>query len=163
MKVVVTGASGLIGSALVANLGADGHDVRRLVRRVPQAGDEFQWQPSSGHLDPDAVDGFDAVVHLAGAGIGDHRWTDDYKKEIRESRVNGTTAVATAVASAAHPPRVLVAGSAVGYYGDTGENPADESTRSGDGFLASVVREWEAATAPAADAGVRVVMIRSGI
>src|SRR4051812_31346822 len=163
MKVVVTGSSGLIGAALVSNLRADGHDVRRLVRRVPRGDDEIQWHPSSGHLDPDAVDGVDAVVHLAGAGIGDHRWTDDYKQEIRDSRVIGTTAVATAVAAATQPPRVLVSGSAVGYYGDTGEAPVDESTHSGKGFLASVVREWEAATAPAVDAGVRVVTIRSGV
>jgi uncharacterized protein (TIGR01777 family) len=163
VKVVVTGSSGLIGSALVANLRADGHEVRRLVRRVPRADDEIQWHPSSGYLEPEAVDGVDAVVHLAGAGIGDHRWTDDYKQEIRASRVNGTTAIATAIATAASPPRVLVSGSAVGYYGDTGENAADESTPSGEGFLASVVREWEAAGKPAAEAGVRVATIRTGI
>src|SRR3954451_23868982 len=129
-----------------------------------RAADEIQWHPSSGYLEPDVVDGVDAVVHLAGAGIGDHRWTADYKEEIRGSRVNGTTAVATAIASAAHPPHVLVSGSAVGYYGDTGESVADESTPSGgEGFLASVVRDWEAATAPAADAGVRVVTIRTGV
>ena len=163
MKVVVTGSSGLIGSALVSNLRGEGHDVRRLVRRVPRADDEIQWHPSSGHLEPEALDGVDAVVHLAGAGIGDHRWTADYKQEIRDSRVHGTTAIATAIASAARPPRVLVSGSAVGFYGDTGENAADESSPSGDGFLASVVREWEAATTPAADAGIRVVTIRTGV
>jgi uncharacterized protein (TIGR01777 family) len=161
MKVVISGSSGLIGSALVANLRADGHDVRRLVRRTPGAADEVQWQPSTRHLDPAVVDGVDAVVHLAGAGIGDHRWTDDYKREIRDSRVDGTTAVATAIAAAAEPPRVLL--SAVGYYGDTGDNIADESTPSGDGFLASVVRDWEQSTGPAADAGVRVVTTRTGL
>jgi uncharacterized protein len=163
MRVVVTGSSGLIGSALVANLRADGHEVRCLVRRTTRAGDETQWHPSSGHLEPEAVEGFDAVVHLAGAGIGDHRWTDDYKRQIRESRVSGTTAIATAVASAANPPRVLVSGSAVGFYGDTGENVADETSPSGGGFLASVVRDWEGATASATDAGVRVATIRSGV
>jgi uncharacterized protein (TIGR01777 family) len=163
MRVVVTGSTGLIGSTLVGNLRADGHDVRRLVRHAPRADDKTQWQPSSGKLDPAAVDGFDAVVHLAGAGIGDHRWTDDYKREIRDSRVSGTTAVAKACASAAAPPRVLLSGSAVGFYGDTGKDVADESTPSGKGFLASVVREWESASAPAAEAGVRVVNVRSGV
>ena len=163
MRVVVTGSTGLIGSALVKSLRADGHDVRRLVRHTPRAADETQWQPSTGKLDPAAVDGADAVVHLAGAGIGDHRWTDDYKREIRDSRVLGTTAVATAIAAADNAPRVLVSGSAVGYYGDTGDNAADESTPSGRGFLAAVVRDWEAATAPAAGAGVRVVTVRTGL
>ncbi|HET6816785.1 MAG TPA: TIGR01777 family oxidoreductase [Mycobacteriales bacterium] len=163
MKVVVTGSTGLIGSALVRNLRADNHDVLRLVRHAPRAADEVQWQPSSGFLEPDVVNGVDAVVHLAGAGIGDHRWTEDYKRVIRESRVSGTTAVAQAIASAAQPPRVLVSGSAVGYYGDTGEEACDESSPSGDGFLASVVRDWEAASAPASEAGVRVVNIRTGI
>jgi uncharacterized protein len=163
MRVVVTGSTGLIGSALVANLRADSHDVQRLVRRAPQSQDETQWHPSSGHLDPQVIDGADAVVHLAGAGIGDHRWTDDYKREIRESRVTGTTAVATAAAAASRPPRVLLSASAVGYYGDTGDSVADENTPSGRGFLASVVRDWETATGPAAEAGVRVVTIRTGL
>jgi uncharacterized protein (TIGR01777 family) len=163
MKVVVTGSTGLIGSALVTNLRADGHEVRRLVRHAPRAADETQWHPSSGFLEPSAVDGVDAVVHLAGAGIGDHRWTDNYKQVIRDSRVQGTTAVAGAVAAATKPPRVLISGSAVGFYGDTGEEMFDEACPSGDGFLASVVRNWEAATAPAAEARVRVVNIRTGI
>lgn len=163
MKVVVTGSTGLIGSALVTNLQADGHDVRRLVRHAPREADETQWYPSSGSLAPEVVDGVDAVVHLAGAGIGDHRWTDDYKKAIRESRVTGTTAVAEAIAAAGQPPSVFVCASAVGYYGDTGEESFDESSPSGEGFLASVVRDWEAASTPAADAGVRVVNIRTGI
>src|SRR5436305_2880212 len=139
MKVVVTGSTGLIGSALVTNLRADGHEVRRLVRHAPRAADETQWQPSTGFLDPAVVDGADAVVHLAGAGIGDHRWTDDYKREIRDSRVSGTTAVATAIAAATDKPRVFISGSAVGFYGDTGEDAVDETAGSGRGFLASVV------------------------
>jgi uncharacterized protein (TIGR01777 family) len=163
MKVVVTGSTGLIGSTLVTNLRADGHDVRRLVRHAPRAADETQWHPSSGFLEPSVVDGVDAVVHLSGAGIGDHPWTDDNKKVIRDSRVQGTTAIASAVASAASPPRALISGSAVGFYGDTGEEVFDETCPSGEGFLASVVREWEAASAPAADAGVRVVNIRTGV
>src|SRR5439155_24773140 len=126
---------------LVRNLRADGHDVRRLVRRAPRADAEIRWDPAGGSLEPSAVDGADAVVHLAGAGVGDHRWTDDYKREIRESRVSGTTAVAGAITQAAAPPRVLLSGSAVGYYGDTADIVADESSPSGEGFLASVVRE----------------------
>jgi len=163
VKVVVTGSTGLIGSALVANLRGEGHEVRRLVRHIPRANDERQWFPSSGELDPEAVDGFDAVVHLAGAGIGDHRWTDGYKQQIRDSRVQGTTAVATAIASATNRPRVLVSGSAVGYYGDTGDDAADERSPSGNGFLPAVVRDWEAAASPARDAGARVVTIRTGL
>ncbi|HET7529748.1 MAG TPA: TIGR01777 family oxidoreductase [Mycobacteriales bacterium] len=163
MRVVVTGSTGLIGTALVRTLRADGHDVRRLVRRAPRADDETQWHPSSGYLEPAAVDGFDAVVHLAGAGIGDHRWTDGYKQQIRDSRVLGTTAIATAIAEASARPAVLLSGAAVGFYGDTGEDVADESSPSGRGFLASVVRDWEAATAPAAAAGTRVVTLRTGI
>ena len=163
MRVVVTGASGLIGSALVRSLTADGHQVLRLVRRDPRAADEARWDPTARHLDPSSLDGADAVVNLAGAGIGDHRWTDDYKKAIRESRVAGTTAVAEAIAVAGQPPSVFVSASAVGYYGDTGEESFDESSPSGEGFLASVVRDWEAASTPAADAGVRVVNIRTGI
>jgi uncharacterized protein (TIGR01777 family) len=147
----------------VRNLRADGHDVRRLVRHAPRAGDETQWDPASGSLEPGAVSGADAVVHLAGAGIGDHRWTDDYKRKIRESRVSGTTAVARACAQAATPPAVLVSASAVGFYGDTGEETADETSPGGEGFLASVVRDWESAAQPAADADIRVVHPRTGI
>lgn len=165
MRVAVTGASGLIGAALVRNLRTDGHDVVRLVRREPAAADERQWQPSRRTVDPSVLDGVDAVVHLAGAGIGDHRWTDDYKRTVLASRVDGTTAIATAIAArpAGDRPDVLVSASAVGYYGDTGDDAVDESAPSGQGFLAQVVREWEAATAPAAEAGVRVVTARSGV
>lgn len=163
MNVVVTGASGLIGSALVRSLSADGHDVIRLVRREPRAADERQWNPAAGSLDPAVMDAGDAVVHLAGAGIGDRRWTEDYKQTVLRSRVDGTTTIAQAIARATDPPKVLLSASAVGYYGETGDEAVDESASSGDGFLADVVRQWEAATAPAEGADVRVVHLRTGV
>jgi len=163
VKVVVTGSSGLIGSALVKSLTADGHEVVRLVRREPRAADERRWDPSAGDLDPALMDAADAVVHLAGAGIGDQRWTEDYKRTVLRSRVDGTTTVASAIARATDPPKVLLSASAVGYYGDTGEDAVDESAESGDGFLADVVRQWETSTAAAESAGVRVVHARSGV
>lgn len=163
MKVVVTGASGLLGSALVPNLRADGHAVMRLVRRPPRATDEVPWDPAARTLDPSVVSGADAVVHLAGVGVGDKRWTDDYKRQVRASRVDGTATIATAISAAERPPRVLLSASAVGFYGDTGEEAVDESAASGDGFLAGVVRDWESATAPATEAGVRVVNMRTGV
>jgi len=163
VKVVITGASGFLGSALVRNLRADGHDVVRLVRRAPQAADERQWDPAAHKLDPAVIGGADAVVHLAGAGIGDKRWTESYKREIRASRIDGTATIAAAVAAADQAPAVLVAASAVGFYGDTGDDAVDESASAGNGFLADLVHDWEAATAPAADAGVRVVNVRTGV
>ena len=163
VNVVVTGASGLIGSALVKSLTADGHEVTRLVRREPRAADERRWDPSSGELDPALMDAADAVVHLAGAGVGDQRWTEDYKQTVLRSRVDGTTTIATAIARATDPPKVLLSASAVGYYGDTGEETVDESAPSGTGFLADVVRQWEASTAAAESAGVRVVHARTGV
>ena len=163
MKVVVTGSTGLIGTALVGNLHGDGHDVVRLVRREPRAADERRWDPSSGGLDPDALAGADVVVHLAGAGIGDKRWTDDYRRTVLRSRVDGTTTIAKAVAAVDGNKPVLLAGSAVGYYGNTGEDIADETAPKGDGFLADVVDQWEQAAAPAVDAGARVVHMRTGV
>jgi uncharacterized protein (TIGR01777 family) len=165
MQVVLTGASGLIGSALARSLGRDGHDVVRLVRRPPRSAQERQWDPAARTLDPQHLAGADAVVHLAGAGIGDKRWTDDYKRLVRDSRVDGTTTVATAIAQLPpeQRPHVLVSASAVGYYGDTGDEAVDESAGPGEGFLAEVVRAWEAATDPARQAGIRVVHPRTGI
>ena len=163
VKVVITGASGLLGTALVPNLRSDGHDVVRLVRRPPRAGDEEQWDPAARQLDPAILSGVDAVVHLAGVGVGDKRWTEDYKRSILSSRVDGTATIATAMAAAEQPPKVLLAASAVGFYGDTGDDIVDESAPSGDGFLAEVVRNWEAAAEPAVDAGIRVVIMRTGV
>jgi uncharacterized protein (TIGR01777 family) len=162
VRVVITGASGLIGSALVRSLTADAHEVVRLVRREPRAADERRWDPG-GRLDPALMDAADAVVHLAGAGIGDKRWTEDYKQVVLRSRVDGTTTIATAIARCTDPPKVLLSASAVGFYGDTGEEAVDESAPAGDGFLADVVEQWEKATTPADQAGVCVVHVRSGV
>src|SRR3954452_21313983 len=157
MRVVVTGSSGLIGSALVRHLRGDGHDVVRLVRRAPAADDERQWDPSRGTVTAGTLDEADAVVHLAGVGIGDRRWTEDHKRAVLQSRLEGTSTIARAIADSAAPPRVLLSASAVGWYGDTGEDAGDENAPAGAGFLADVVRQWEAATAAADQAGVRVV------
>jgi len=166
MKVAITGSSGLIGSALVGSLRLDGYEVVRLVRRHPQAVDEVQWDPTAN--DSDGVDlaqlaGTEAIVHLAGAGVGDHRWTAAYKQEIRDSRVLGTTTIARAAAALDPRPAVFVSASAIGYYGDTGDRIVDESAPAGRGFLAEVVQAWEAAASPAADAGIRVVHPRTGL
>ncbi|MDH6227301.1 uncharacterized protein (TIGR01777 family) [Streptomyces sp. MJP52] len=161
--VVMAGASGLIGGALARSLEADGHRVVRLVRREPRGPGEVRWAPASGRLDPAVLDGCDAVVNLAGAGVGDRRWTEAYKREIRDSRVLGTTALAGAVAAAGRPPEVFLNGSAIGYYGETGDRPVDESAPPGRGFLPELSVEWEAAAAPARDAGVRTVLARTGL
>ena len=160
VRVGITGASGLIGTALGRRLRERGHAVVDFVRRQPNA-DEIRWDPQAGLLDPSQLDGLDAVVHLAGAGIGSRRWTDAYKRRIRDSRVLGTHLLADAIA-ASGGPRILLSGSAVGYYGDTQEL-VDESSPPGDDFLAEVVAEWEAATRAAEAAGVRVVHLRSGV
>ncbi|MFJ8190449.1 TIGR01777 family oxidoreductase [Streptomyces sp. NPDC096094] len=162
-RVAVAGASGLIGSALVRSLTADGHDVVRLVRHVPRNADEVRWDPEDGRVDTAGLDGCDAVVNLAGAGVGDRRWTDAYKSRIRSSRVHGTTALAEAVASLERRPRVFVNGSAIGFYGETGDRAVDESAPAGEGFLPSLCLEWEAAAAPAREAGVRTVFVRTGL
>ncbi|CAL9400815.1 MULTISPECIES: TIGR01777 family oxidoreductase [Streptomyces] len=163
MRIAVTGSSGLIGRALVDSLRADGHEVLRLVRRPPRAGDEVEWDPRRQYVDAAGLVGCEAVVHLAGAGVGDHRWTEAYKREIRDSRVLGTAAVAEALASLDTPPRTLVVGSAVGYYGDTGDRAVDEDAPPGHGFLADVCQEWEEAAAPAEEAGIRTVYARTGL
>ncbi|MEU3981950.1 TIGR01777 family oxidoreductase [Streptomyces sp. NPDC026672] len=162
-RIAVTGASGLIGGALVRSLTADGHRVVRLVRRAPRGADEVRWDPGRGQVDAAGLAGCDAVVNLAGAGIGDHRWTDAYKREIRDSRVLGTAALAEAVAGLPEPPRVFVNGSAIGFYGDTGQRAVDEDAPPGEGFLPSLCVEWEAATAPVREAGVRTAFARTGL
>ncbi|MGW8798586.1 TIGR01777 family oxidoreductase [Streptomyces sp. NPDC055775] len=162
-RIAVTGSTGLIGTALVRSLRVDGHEVVRLVRRPARAGDEVEWDPKRGYVDGAGLVGCDAVVHLAGAGVGDHRWTEAYKQEIRDSRVLGTEAIAQAVASLDVPPKVLLSGSAIGYYGDTGDRAVDESAPHGEGFLPSVCVEWEAAAAAAEEAGVRTVFARTGL
>ena len=163
MRVTVTGSSGLIGSALVQSLQEDGHTVVRLVRREPSGPGEARWSPADGCVEAAALDGADAVVHLAGAGIGDRPWTKAYKRRIRDSRLDGTRTIAEAIAAAGRRPPVLVCGSAIGYYGDTGGREVDEKDPAGRGFLAGLVRDWEAAAAPAREAGVRVVHPRTGV
>ena len=163
MKIAISGASGLIGTALRNSLEADDHDVLRLVRRPPTDAHEIQWDPKGGSIDTEGLAGIDAAVHLAGAGVGNRRWTTSYKREIRESRVLGTQTLAKAMAGLDPKPSVLVSGSAIGYYGDTGDTPVDESAPAGDGFLANVVAAWEASAAPAADAGIRVTYPRTGL
>ncbi|HEY0636427.1 MAG TPA: TIGR01777 family oxidoreductase [Pseudonocardiaceae bacterium] len=161
MRIAIAGSSGLIGTALVAALRQGGHDVLRLVRRRPAAPDERGWDPPAGRLDDGALDGVGAVVNLCGVGVGDRRWSGAYKQQIRDSRIHPTDVLARAVAE--HGVPVLVNASGIGYYGDTGDLVVDESTPRGEGFLAGVCRDWEAATAPAADAGARVVLLRSGL
>lgn len=158
---VVAGATGLIGRALVQSLRADGWRVVRLTRR-PTTADDAAWDPDRGTIDSARVVGADAIVNLAGEPIGE-RWTAERKRRIRDSRVRGTTVLARAIAELPTKPRVLVNGSAIGYYGDRGDELLDESSTSGDDFLARVCAEWEGATAPASDAGIRVVRARTGV
>ncbi|MFP3990850.1 TIGR01777 family oxidoreductase [Streptomyces sp. E11-3] len=162
-RIAVAGASGLIGSALVRSLEADGHQVLRLVRRAARAEREVEWDPKRSYVDTGGLAGCTGVVNLAGAGIGNHRWTDAYKRELRDSRVLGTAALAEAVAALDEPPRVFLCGSAIGYYGDTGGRAVDESAPAGDGFLPSLCVEWEEAAGAAVEAGVRTVFARSGL
>ncbi|MGW2229833.1 TIGR01777 family oxidoreductase [Streptomyces formicae] len=164
-RVAVAGASGLIGTALTRSLTEDGHEVVRLVRRAPRTKDEVRWAPQQGRVDTAGLAGCTAVVNLAGAGIGDHRWTAAYKRELRDSRVLGTAALASAVASLDEHerPGVFLNASAIGYYGDTGQRAVDESAPAGDGFLPSLCVEWEEATAAAREAGIRTVVARNGL
>lgn len=162
-RIAVTGASGFIGTALAAYLRARGDEVVPLVRHPPSAPEEIPWDPSTARLDPAALTGVDAVVHLAGAGVGDRRWTPAYKDLVLRSRVEGTTAVAGAVAAQDRPVRLVVA-SAIGYYGpDRGEEVLTETSAPGHGFLAEVVRAWEGAAASACDAGMPVAHARTGL
>ena len=163
MKILITGASGLIGRALSAELATQGHTVVAAVRRAPRSANEVQWDPAAGVLSPSVFDGVDAVVHLAGAGIGDKRWTDDYKREILESRTKSTALLATTMAALADKPRVFLSGSAIGIYGVRGDENLDENATLGDGFLADVCKQWEAAAEPARAAGIRTVYLRTGI
>ena len=162
MEVLVSGSHGLVGSALLPALAAAGHRARRLVRSDPGPG-EVAWDPEGGTIDAAGLAGVEGVVHLAGIGIGEKRWTDRQKQRLVRSRVGATGLLASALAGLPTPPRVLVSASAVGYYGDRGDEVLTEDSGPGDGFLAELVRGWEGATAPAQDAGVRVVHTRSGI
>ena len=163
MRVVVAGSHGLIGSALVAHLQAGGHDVIRLVRGTPAAADEAGWDPAAGTLDPRVLAGADAVVNLAGVNAGSRRLTGARKRAVVSSRLRTTSLLATTLASAPDTPRVLLQASAVGAYGDRGDDELTEAEPYGTTFFAGLVERWEAATAPAEAAGVRVVHLRSSI
>ena len=158
-RIAITGASGLIGTALVGHLKSEGHTVQRFVRRPVVAPDEIQWDPKTGYVDIEALRGVDAVIHLAGVGVGDKRWSKKYKAEILNSRLLGTTAIAKAVTEV--KPQVFISASAIGWYGESGNRAVVESDRVGDDFLAAVCREWEAAADLAQ--GVRTVKIRTGL
>jgi uncharacterized protein len=162
MDVVVTGSGGLIGTALRSALERAGHRMVPMVRSQA-AGDAIGWDPDHGRIDAGGLEGVGAVVHLAGEGIGAKRWNDAQKITIKESRVRGTVLLAETLAKLNRPPKVLLSGSAVGYYGDRGDEVLTESSRAGDGFLAGVCVAWEAAAAPAKDAGIRVSHLRTGI
>ena len=163
MDVLVTGAHGLIGTALLPGLRADGHRVVRLVRGEPEGSDDVRWDPAAGTIDAAGLEGVDAVVHLAGAGIGDKKWTPERKQLILESRTQGTDLLARTLAGLDRPPQVLLSGSAVGYYGNRGAEELTEAAAPGDDFPARVCVAWEAATVPAEEAGIRVVHLRTGI
>jgi uncharacterized protein (TIGR01777 family) len=163
LSVGVTGASGFLGRALCGFLAARGHSVFRFVRGQAAAPDELSWLPGRGVLNPRELDGLDAVVHLSGASLADGRWTAARKRELVDSRAGSTATLAGAIAACGRPPRVLVSASAVGWYGDRGDEPLDESSGAGRGFLAELAQAWEAAAEPARAAGVRVVHPRTGL
>ncbi len=164
MIVAVSGSTGLVGSALVRALEADDHLVRRLVRReVRDSEREIRWDPAAGTIDAAELDALDAVVHLAGENLAAHRWSAQVKEEIRDSRVQGTQLLAETLAGLKNKPDVLVSASAIGFYGDRGAEPVDESSPPGEGFLAGLCRKWEGATQPAFAAGIRVVNMRLGV
>ncbi len=164
LRIAVTGSSGLIGTRLAAFLAACGHHVRRVVRRPPDPdADEISWDPTTGRIDAAALEGVDCVVHLAGESIAAGRWTQARKDAIRTSRVAGTRLLSETLAKLAKPPRTLIAASAIGYYGDRGDETLTEDSPPGTGFLADVCRQWEAATEPAKQAGIRVVNLRIGV
>jgi hypothetical protein len=162
VRIVLAGASGLIGSALRHSLTNAGHDVTVLVRRAPSSVDEKQWAPQDGTLSEETVEHADAIVCLSGAGVADRRWTEGYKRTLRASRLDTVGTIARTMANAGYQG-VFLAASAVGYYGDTGDAEIDESAPHGTGFLAELCEEWENACAPAAEAGARVVNLRTGI
>lgn len=162
MKVAITGSHGLIGGELARVLEAGGHEVTRVVRGEAGPG-EIRWDPAAGQIDASGLEGHDAVVNLAGASLGDHRWTDAYKATIRDSRIPGTRLLSQTLARLDRPPTVLASGSAVGFYGDRGDEELTESSPGGSGFLAEVSQAWEGATEAAQASGIRVVLLRTGI
>lgn len=164
LKVVVSGASGLIGSQVCQRLGIAGHEVRKLVRRVPESdGHEIQWDPGAGRLQLEELAGTDVFVHLSGENIASGRWTDSVRRRIRDSRVNSTRLLSETIARLKPLPKMLIAASAIGYYGNRGDTLLTEDSAAGSGFLPEVCQEWEAAAAPARDAGIHVVNLRTGV
>lgn len=163
MKVAVSGSSGLLGRALCQRLKEAGHEVVRIVRSQSGSDGTIAWNPQKGSLETQKLEGLDAVVHLAGENIASKRWTNEQKKKIRDSRVEGTTLLATALSKLSQPPKVLVSSSAIGFYGDRGDESLTESSPPGKGFLADVCQAWEAATEPASAGGIRVVNLRTGV
>lgn len=161
MKVVLTGASGLLGPVLAARWRAEGHEVLRLVRRAPTGPDEARWDPAGGTVDAAALRGAGLVVHLAGAGLGDRPWTPAHRRAVMDSRVQGTTTIARAVAE--HSVPALFSASGVGYYGNPGSTVVDESSPAGTTYIAEIARRWEESTAPAESAGARVVHLRTAV
>lgn len=165
MQIAVTGSTGLVGRVLVDSLRDDGHHVLPVVRPTSAntVGQTIRWDPDTGHIEAEPFEGLDAVVHLAGEGIGDKRWTDDQKRRILDSRVQGTTLLCEALAGLSQPPPLLLSGSAVGYYGDTGDHPTEEDGAAGSDFPARVCLAWEAATEQASRVGITVTHLRTGI
>lgn len=163
MKILITGASGLIGNALVKALSEKGHELLLTSRSEPKDDLHIQWSAEEGFTHPEAVEGIDAAVHLAGESISALRWTDEKKKAIRDSRVDGTRNLVTTLSHLNNKPKVLISASAVGYYGERGDESLVESSNAGEGFLAETAREWEAEARRAEDAGIRTVLLRTGL
>ena len=163
MKILIAGSSGLIGSALVRHLTQERHEVSRLVRRPPASADEVQWDPAASTIDEARLEGTEAVIHLGGVSIAGKRWNDAHKREIRDSRVNSTRLLSEALARMPQKPEVFLCASALGYYGERGDEVLTENSPKGDGFLPDITAEWEAATAPASEAGIRVCNMRIGV
>lgn len=163
MKIAITGSSGLIGHALAASLTADGHEVVRLVRRPPRGPGEVRWDPRAADAGHPDLARAEAVVHLAGAGVGEHRWTAAYKAEMRASRILATRSLAHALTRCSPAPKTFIVASAIGWYGAVGGREVTEDSPAGSGFLARLAADWEASAAPARDAGIRVAHTRSGL
>ena len=163
MKVAITGSSGLVGSALCARLRDEGHEVLPVVRGHHANETPIGWDPAAGTIEAEQFEGLDAVVHLAGENIAGRRWNEDQKQRILDSRAKGTRLISETLAARTCKPKTLISASAIGYYGDHRDQPVDESSETGDGFLAQVCRAWEDASKPARDAGIRVVNLRMGV